>query len=303
MSKSITTPFPSLWDASLVTALRSCGRKAELEYFQHWKPRAQNVHLHAGAAFAHGLEAARRAFHIDKLSDSEAVAVGLRALMEFYGDFTPPEGSAKTLDRMAGALEFYFDKYPLPTDPAQPILVGDKHGIEFSFAEPLPISHPETGEPLIWCGRADQVVSYAGGTYISDEKTTTSLGSSWARQWDLRSQFTGYCWAARRAGLRVDGVLVRGISILKTKYETAEAITYRPEWQIERWFNQTLEDINDCLAQWKRGAFRYNLDHACSEYGGCPFRQVCLAQDPQPFLDVAFERRQWNPLLRTETKL
>jgi hypothetical protein len=300
------TSFPSLWDASLVTALRSCGRKAELEYFEHWKPIAANVHLHAGASFAQGLEASRRAWHLaymPHITEEEAIAIGIEALMEYYGDFTPPEGSSKTLERMAGALEFYFDRYPLSLDPAQPILLGDKRAIEFSFAEPLPIRHPESGEPLIWCGRADQIVSYAGGVYISDEKTTTSLGPSWSRQWDLRSQFSGYCWAARRAGIRVDGVLVRGISILKTKYETAEAITYRPEWQVERWLAQTLEDIEDAIVQWKRGRFKYNLDHACSEYGGCPFRQVCLAQDPQPFLNVGFERRQWNPLLRTETKL
>lgn len=299
----MSQPFPILWDASMVSALRSCGRKWELEYHEHWKPRAQNVHLHAGGAFAHGLEAARRAFHIEKKSDSEAVALGLQALLSFYGSFVAPDGSAKTCDRMAGALEFYFDRYPLKTDPAQPILVGGKHGIEFSFTEPLPISHPTTGEPLVWCGRADQIVSYAGGTYISDEKTTTSLGASWSRQWDLRSQFSGYCWAARRAGLRVDGVLVRGVSILKTKYETAEAITYRPQWQIDRWLDQTIEDIHDAIAQFKRGRFRFNLDHSCSEYGGCTFRQVCLAEDPLPFLDVGFERRQWNPLLRTETKL
>lgn len=296
----MNTPFPSLWDASLVSALRSCGRKAELEYFHHWKPRASNVHLHAGAAFAHGLEAARRAFHIDKKPEDEAVAYGLAALLEFYGDFTAPEGSTKTIDRMGGALEYYFDKYPLETDPAQPIIYGGKHGIEFSFSEPLPIPHPETGEPLIWCGRADQIVSFAGGIYISDEKTTTSLGATWARQWDLRSQFSGYCWAARRAGLKVDGVLVRGVSILKTKYDTAEAITYRPEWQVTRWLEQTVEDIRDAVEQWKKGKFRYNLDHSCTEYGGCTFRQVCLSEDPQPFLDVGFQKRIWNPLLRTE---
>ena len=297
------TPFPSLWDASLLSSLRACGRKGELEYFDNWKPRASNVHLHAGGAFAHGLEAARRAFHITKLPADEAIGQGLKALMEFYGSFEAPQGSAKTLDRMAGALDFYFERYPLATDPAQPILFGDKHGIEFSFAEPLPINHPSTGEPLIWCGRADQIVSYAGGTYISDDKTTGSLGASWSRQWDLRSQFSGYCWAARKAGLSVDGVLVRGIAILKTKYETAEAITYRPEWQVERWLAQTLEDIEDALTQWKRGRFRMNLDHSCAEYGGCTFRQVCLAQDPLPFLEVGFERRYWSPLTRTETPI
>ena len=58
-------------------------------------------------------------------------------------------------------------------------------------------------------------------------KRQRQLGDSWARQWELRGQFTGYCWAAREAGIDVNGVLVRGVSILKTKYGSAQAITNR----------------------------------------------------------------------------
>ena len=138
---------------------------------------------------------------------------------------------------------------------------------------------------------------------MEDDKTASQLGASWSRQWDLRSQFTGYTWAARSAGISVQGVLIRGISILKTKYDCAEAVSYRPEWQVERWLGQTLRDIQRAIKCWEDGYWDWSLDHACTEYGGCTFRQICLMQDPQPFLDLNFERKYWNPLTREETLL
>ncbi len=67
-----------------------------------------------------------------------------------YGDFQTPEGSAKSLDRMCGALEFYFDRYPLDSDKAQPLLLpSGKRAIEFSFATPLEFPHPVSGDPII----------------------------------------------------------------------------------------------------------------------------------------------------------
>lgn len=286
----------------MISCLRSCKQKFSREYIQHWKPKSTSVHLHAGAAFASGLEAVRRAYYQDNKGPSEALAHGLRALIEAYGDYVSPPDSAKSLERMAGALEFYFSVWPLETDPARPLRLGDRLGIEFSFANPLPVNHPETGEPLIYCGRADQVVSFAGGQYVEDDKTASQLGASWASQWDLRSQFTGYCWAAGAAGIRVDGVLVRGVSILKTKYGSAESVTYRPEWQVQRWLSQVTRDLQTAIRCWEEGYWDYSLDHACTEYGGCTFAQICRTppENQDAFLDINFERREWNPLLRTE---
>lgn len=286
----------------MLATWRSCPHKFKLEYLEHWKPRTESVHLHAGKAFAEGLEAARRAHYEEGKSPADSLAEGIRALTLAYGSFECPPDSAKSLPRMLGALEFYFDRWPLGSDPAQPARIKDRLGIEFSFLEPLPITHPVTGDPLLWSGRADQVCEYAGGIFIEDDKTATQLGASWARQWNLRSQFTGYCWAAKNGAARipVQGVLVRGVSILKTKYDSAEAITYRPDWMIERWFDQTMRDIRRIIEQWAWGHFDMNLDHACAEYGGCTFQQTCMAQDPLPFLETAFQRRKWDPITRTE---
>jgi hypothetical protein len=287
----------------MLATLRSCKQKFSLEYLQNWKPKTLSHHLHAGAAFARGLEVTRRAFYKDSMNAEASLEAGLAALLEAYGDFEPPSDSPKTAARMAGALEFYFMKWPLGFDPAVPSKLGDRLGIEFSFATPLPIHHPETHEPLMYCGRADMICDFAGGRFVEDDKTASQLGATWSRQWDLRSQFTAYCWAARSAGIAVQGTLVRGVSILKTKYDCAEAVTYRPEWQVDRWLAQTLRDIQAALKCWEEGYWDWSLDHACTEYGGCMYRQICLMQDPQPFLDLNFERRYWNPLTREETPI
>lgn len=296
-------PFPTVIDSSLISTYRSCEYKAWLEYFLHWKIRTPSIHLHAGKCYAAGLEAARISYYVQHHSPEHALEAGLQTLRAEWGDFEPSFDTPKTLDRMLGALRFYFERYPLETDAAQPVKLGDRHGIEFSFSEPLNVEHPETGEPIILAGRADQIVSYAGGTYIEDDKTTSQLGASWGRQWDLRSQFTHYCWAAQRIGIRVDGVLVRGVSILKTKYDNLEVVTYRPQWMIERGIAQLERDIRRMIEAWKSDQWDMNLDHACTEYGGCTYRQICLVSDPEPFLKTSFQRRHWNPVTRVETVL
>jgi hypothetical protein len=149
----------------------------------------------------------------------------------------------------------------------------------------------------------DTVVNYAGGIFGEDDKTTSQLGASWPRQWDLRSQFTGYCWGAAQAGIPLQGFLVRGVSILKTKYDTMEALTYRPQWQIDRWYEQIHRDLERMVKCWEAGMWDYQLDNACNEYGGCIFRQVCLSKDPEPWLEGGFERRVWDPVGRTEVVL
>lgn len=297
-------PFPAVLDSTTMAAFKSCPQKANLEYLLHWKPRDQSVHLHAGGAYAKGLEVARTSFFVEGLLEPESIARGLRALLEFYGDFECPADSPKSAERTAGALEFYFDRYPMETDSATPMfLPGGKRGIEFSFLEPLDLVHPVSGDPLLYSGRMDMMVDFEGMKLGEDDKTASQLGASWPRQWDLRSQFTGYVWGASRAGIKLDGFLVRGVSILKTKYDTLQAITYRPEWAIERWYSQLLRDARRMIAAWEEGYFDFNLDHACSEYGGCPFRNVCQMREPQTLLEQQFQRRKWDPVLRVETVL
>ncbi|MCA3705037.1 MAG: PD-(D/E)XK nuclease family protein [Methylobacterium sp.] len=300
--------FPHVIDSTMLSAFRSCPQKMFRSYVEHWKPKNESVHLVAGGAFASGIEAAREAYFLHgKTHRDDYTQVGIERLIQKYGHFEPPEtgsGSAKTCERMVGALEFYFEHYPLGEDGLEPLqFPNGKFAIEFGFAEPLPISHPESGQPLLFAGRADMLGSFAGSRYSVDEKTTSSLGASWARQWEMRSQFTAYNWAARQAGIALDGTIVRGISILKTKYETLEVLTYRPDWEIDRWLQQTCADIRRMIACWATGYWDWSLDGACTEYGGCSFQQVCKSQDPMTWLPMSFDRRVWDPLGRQEISI
>lgn len=307
--------FPEVFDSSLLATAKACRYKFWLSACEEWKGVGKNVHFVAGGAYATGLEAARHAYFQEGRTAEEAEAIGLGALIKAYGDFDPPSDSAKTLERTAGALEFYFDQYPLFREVATPIeLAGGKKAIEINFAEPLPILHPETNQPLIMCGRMDQVVNFAGGVYIEDDKTTGSLGASWANQWHLRSQFTGYCWAMHRAfNIIPKGVLIRGVAILKTKYDTQQVITYREPYMVENWYRSTLHLIQELITDWHahkgqlgvvgNDFYIKDLDQACVEWGGCGYQQVCRAPDPEPWLRQYYERRHWDPITRTETPL
>lgn len=301
----MTIEFPAYVDSSMLACYKSCPQKFLRTYIQHWKPKGQSVHLVAGKAFASGLEAARKSFYEAGDDAETAIAKGLGALIEKYGDFQCPADSAKSLERMCGAFEFYWDNYPLERDEStSPILMpSGRRAIEFSFAEPTDVRHPTTGDPILYVGKMDAINNYAGGVYITDEKTTTQLGPSWSRQWDLRGQFTGYGWGCAKAGIRVDGAIVRGVSILKTKYETQQAITYRPEWQIDRWYDETCAWIEAMIQSYKSGRFLHDFSDTCASYGGCSFVQICTTQTPQPWLETNFERRVWNPVLHEESVL
>ena len=319
--------FPQTIDSTILGTFRSCPQKAFRQYVQHWKPSAESVHLVAGGAFAKGVEVARRAFweghaeqatvsyddfgkrklawstqDIAKGSREDALALGTAAIIAAYGDYDAPPESPKSLERMAGALEFYFDCWPLGgEDDITPILLPNgQSGIEFSFAEPLDVCHPISGDPILYTGRSDLIGKFGDSLVVVDEKTTSSLGQSWMDQWEMRSQFTGYIWAGRRIGLDITGAVVRGISILKTKYGNAQVHTYRSPYEIERWYQQVNRDVARMIECWKENYWDYNLDHACNEYGKCAFTSVCKSSDPDTWLPAYFHRRVWDPLARKE---
>ena len=102
------------------------------------------------------------------------------------------------------------------------------------------------------------------------------------------------------AGIEPAGAIVRGVSILKTKYDTMQAITYRGTHEVERWLAQTVRDLERMQRMWREGWWDYALDHACAEYGGCSMVQVCKSPNPETWLEAYFTQRVWDTLLRKE---
>lgn len=214
--------FPDCIDNTIREAAAICQMKANYSFMQEIAPEAKSVHLIAGGALAKGLEVARRAYFEGGLPAVEAIKRGQEALLLEYGDFQPPAMSYKTPENMAKALQYYFRTWPLGQDGVDPVILPSTgaRALECRFKVPIPnIVHPDHGGPVYYTGRPDMVAGLGGVQAIEDDKSASSLGEQWAKQWELDSSFTGYRWAMKEQyGVDTDAVLVRGVSILKPKY-------------------------------------------------------------------------------------
>lgn len=298
-------PFPEVIDNTYRKAFAACHQKFYWTALRRQVPDVPSIHLHAGGAFAKGLEMARRAFYEENLSSFQAIAIGREALIEEYGTFDTDFGyldHAKSCAGMLRAFEDYFFQYSLDHDTLVPITTPDgSRGIEFSFAAPIDILHPVTGNPILYAGRFDMLAVEDGVQWGVDEKTTGSLGESWNKQWDLASQFTGYTWGAHRYGFPIVGFRIRGIGLLKTKITHAQPIIYRPQWMVDRWYKQLLRDVQMMVALWENdpgdgSEFDFDLDAACSSYGACPYKKLCMSPQPEDWVKVGFKTSDWSPL-------
>lgn len=303
--------FPEVLDSTLLNAWASCPTQAMYSGFRKIRPVGLRIDLHAGAAFARGLETTRRAFYERGESEESAIAQGFQSLVLAYGDPQIIKDTPKTWDRVAGALVAYFDEYPLGRDSIKPACYNNKWAIEFSFAVPLDIwgfRHPETNNPLILAGRTDMIGTFNQSDWVVDEKTTKTIGEGWANKWTLRAQFMCYMWAARLYGFSIAGTIVRGIAIRKTGYDFAEALLRRNDAMLDRWERETRSRIGQMLRAynwWKQTRelhlFNFALGEACEAYGGCPFKQLCLASDAEAHIRTDYEENTWNPLTREES--
>ena len=291
-------PFPELLDNTALSSFKKCPLDWYYSSLRNLAHKGKNIHLHAGGSYAAGLEAARRAFYDQGADEETAIVAGLQTLTLFWGDHDVPLDEAKSFPRVFLALIEYFIQYPLETDIIKPFrLANGKSAIEFTFAVPLSINHPVTGQPLLYGGRFDMLAERDGVLFAEDDKTASQLGSQWNRNWLLDSQFTGYTFAAQSFGYPVAGAIIRGLSFLKGGFGHAQSIVYRPDWQIERWLETTEYCVKQMILLWESNYFPPTLDKsACNSYGGCAYSPLCESRDPEAWIPVHYEPRNWNPL-------
>ena len=297
--------FPDVVDSTMLATYDACPRRFFNEFILCLSGQVLSVDLHAGAAFAAGIEAGRTAYWFEGLSSSQAVERAYLTFVRYWGDYESPPNHVKSFTNMACALFDYFREYPLDRDPIRPyMMAGDRPAVEFTFALPLPFLHPETGQPLLYGGRVDLVGYYNAFCCTVDEKTTKSIGTTWANKWNMRGQFIGYNWACLEHGIPVQGALVRGIAIQKTQFGHLQAIVPIDKWRIEHWRENMLMRVQRMLCDYRdyklgvKHAWNYSYGDACESYGGCQFAQnLCTTRDETIWYD-SFKRRRWNPLLR-----
>lgn len=310
--------FPTQIDSTMLATFDSCPQKFFIEYFLHLAPTGRSPDLHAGGAFATALEHTRRALYMHDLPLADAILPGLRAFMQYWGDYEPPEDHPKSRTNTFNAVLDYFAEYPPAQDPVQPYInEAGEPAVEFTFAEPTEILHPETQQPILHVGRFDMLGVYNKSLLaVVDEKTTKALGAMWAKQWMMRGQFIGYCRAAQRAGFDCSTAIIRGIAIQKTQYKHMQVIESFPRWQIERWWDETQRKIAQMIDYWHMTKYiiehngldyekihrmwPYSYGDACSSYGGCSFAHLCTVERPSEWYDN-YSLRFWDPLKKDPT--
>lgn len=299
MHPAINASLPRVIDSTIRADYVACQTKGFWSFQRKLGPPDSSTDLIAGGAFAKGLEVFRRCYYGQKLSIPDSYQQGALAAIAEYGTHEAPKHKeAKSCVRVVEALADYIAHYPPASDHIVPHMVGeykDEPCVEFTFSLPLPILHPETGEPFLYAGRFDMLGVRQGQLVVVDEKTTSQLGPTWVNKWNLRGQFTGYIWACQQYGYPVLGAVVRGVSFLKGSFGHAEALQLRAPWQLDQWYEQLLADVRGMVVAWESGWYNQALDEACAGFSGCPFQTLCLAHDPEAWTSK-YGIRDWDPL-------
>jgi len=291
--------FPHAIDNTIRTTWDLCPAKFRFSHLHHLRVRDPSIHLVFGAAYAKGLEVLREEFYGGNTSKQSYMARAYLAATKEWakGLDDPMQGEVKSFTNMLCALTYYVQEFPLESDWIQPLFLADgKAAVEFTFAIPLPIDHPVTGDPLLYTGRFDMFADYGGEPAVYDDKTAMQLGPSWVRGWEMDSQMTGYIWAAQQHGFKTNTAIIRGVSILKNSFGNANAIQHRQDWELERWYQTLLVNIQQMIDAWKAQQFRYSLGGACKSYSGCEYTALCKQDDWEKWVEPDYHVFIWNPL-------
>ena len=152
------------WDATSLTALKTCPRKYQLSILEGWRSRGEALPLTFGSAIHKAMEH----FHKRKAAGAEHDE-NLRTTIRETA-FSPVEvDTYRNIYTLERTIVWYLDQFK--DDPAEVIILANgKPAVELSFRFHTDFSVAD--EPVILCGHLDRVVSLNGTVWVNDYKTT-----------------------------------------------------------------------------------------------------------------------------------
>lgn len=309
--------FPKILDNTICTSYAKCPRQMFYNHMMHLQTPGPQVHLDAGKVYAKALETARLAYYLpssETYLDSEAsIMRGFRAAIKSWGyNRHVDEVFAKTKKEFHRTMELYlgyFARFGFKTDHIRPHILNGQPAVEKSFTLELDIKNPDTGDPILYHGRWDMLVDYQNALFTYDDKTCSQLGVTWASQWEMRTQFTGYIYGAKHYGLDVVGAITRGACFYVDRVDYQESISRRARWQLDQWWEDLHQLVYDMVQRYQ---MMKNTPHtklvelhkimpatgmfneACKQYAGCNYTNLCKSQRPGVWLRD-YTTRVWDP--------
>lgn len=299
---TLTTPFlPDssvqwAWDATSLGLFKECPRKYYYRMVCGYTPHGDRVHLTFGQFYHTALEEYDHACTFDGADHDEGVRRALRKALEISFGWES-DNPNKNRDTLIRSIVWYLDKFAEDPAPVH-VLADGRPAIELSFRMELPYDAMQ-GQPYTLCGYIDKVVDFSEGKWVLDRKTSKNvLSDYWFNQFSPHNQFSLYSAVVQVLwSTKISGVIIDGAQIAVGFTEFKRGMTFRNEYILEEWLDDTKYWIGQARACAEHNVWPQN-DTACHKFLGCEYRSICrlAPKARQPFLDTKFYIERWNPL-------
>lgn len=326
------------FDSTCLGAFKKCPRFYQLSIIEGWKPKADRVHLSFGIHYTNALEHYDHLKAVEGFEHENAMIAVVEKIMEDtwlwdepykaegieahylsghrweHGDHDSHIGN-KNFSNLLRSVIWYLDEFR--NDPAETVIAEDGTPlVERSFRMELdygPIAAQSDAEPelqkecsfipqpYLLCGHLDRVVTFTGGTYVMDHKTTkTTISDYYFDQYEPNNQMSLYTLAGQVIfGSPVRGVMIDACQVAVGFSKFARGLTYRTPAQLEEWLFDLRIILGEAEAYATAGYWPMR-DTSCFN---CDFNKhdgkIC-AKDPRvrkDFLRASFTQEEpWNPL-------
>jgi hypothetical protein len=299
------------WDATSLTALKTCPRYYQYNILEGHVTRIENIHLRWGSEYNDALVTYNRE-KAKGASAEEAMLAALRFALVSTWDETlgrpwTSDLPFKTRETLIRSLVWYltqFEEDALKTT----VLPDGKAAVELSFRIHLDESSSLTGEDYLLCGYLDRKVEFNDREWITDWKTTRyALDDKYFAQYSPHNQVSLYTFAGNVISQEhaINGVIIDAVQLGVTFSRFQRNEIGRTRMQLEEWMRDSLFYIRQNEEFVKNDYWPQN-DTSCDKYGGCAYRSICgVSPEIRPrLLDGLFHRRVWDPLrIREEVEV
>tara|TARA_R110000772_G_scaffold266171_1_gene388283 strand:+ start:2433 stop:3485 length:1053 start_codon:yes stop_codon:yes gene_type:complete len=307
-------------DNSTLEKFQSCPRSADF-YAIRRKTSPPSGPLLAGGALHSGME------YLYKNGVSpEHLPMAQQIAEEFFAEQPNVDTQWRNPSLVCAALEKYVKNYE-NNDPFELVQYKGEPFVERSFEIELGVIDVNTTLPYnklylcnegedaplyvrklycMWTGKLDLAVRDAIGVKVLDHKTTSMLGSTFYKQFEIGQQPLGYSWALQKIlGETVSGFIVNAIywrPPLKNQTNGRVEFYRHPfnysQELIAEWETDVMGSVSDFVSNMIRGHFPGYRLWCVGKYGVCPYHDVCtLGKSQRSALlnSSLYDNVNWDP--------
>jgi hypothetical protein len=303
------------YDNTRVSSFRECPRKFFYRHVQHWVPDTTGAPLVFGSSWHEAMDVVwQRLSSGSNLDTNELAIEALRAFIDHWVSEGLPsldEMGPEEIDRLgfrnpATAHEMLIHYI----DERRSLLEGSEFEL-ISFEEPFAVPLDPEDDSLLYVGRLDKVFKLKGRHYVGEHKTTAWYKKDGGFRYEFldsfspNSQIDGYLFAARMLyGKSLKGVWIDAALVHKTVHDAfkiipIERLTAQLDswlWETKYWIQQIDANKEADLSGDYMAAYPKNTQ-ACSNYGGCPYLDLCKmwSNPSEKETPQGFRYDPWDP--------